>query len=93
MATGSTVSFGCFVAGQRVSGPYGTEDVWDALDGGGHIPDALIFTGSNSPVVRACSSNQFGTGVYPVAWTGEASFTEVSRPSPRRVVMRVDFTR
>jgi hypothetical protein len=67
---GTTVSFHCFVAGQRVSGPYGAEDLWDALDSGGYIPDALIYTGSNSAVVPACPSAQFGTGTYPVAWTG-----------------------
>lgn len=39
---GTTISFHCFVAGQRVSGPYGTEDLWDALDSGGYVPDALI---------------------------------------------------
>jgi uncharacterized protein YraI len=44
---GTTISFHCFVAGQRVSGPYGTEDLWDALDSGGFAPDALIYTGSN----------------------------------------------
>ena len=64
------VSIYCFVAGQPVSGPYGTEDLWDALTGGGYVPDALIYTGSNSAVVPACPSGQFGVGNYPVAWTG-----------------------
>lgn len=67
---GTTVSFSCFVTGQDVSGPYGTEDLWDALDSGGYVPDALIYTGSNSAVVPACASAQFGTGTYPIAWTG-----------------------
>jgi hypothetical protein len=64
------VSIYCFVAGQPVSGPYGTEDLWDALTNGGYVPDALIYTGSNSAVVPACPSSQFGVGNYPVAWTG-----------------------
>ena len=78
---GTTVSFHCFVAGQRVSGPYGTEDLWDALDSGGYVPDALIYTGSNSAVVPACPSAQFGTGTYPVAWTGGGGMQPRSGPS------------
>jgi hypothetical protein len=78
---GTTVSFDCFVAGQDVSGPYGTEDLWDALDSGGYIPDALVFTGSNSAVVPACPSAQFGTGSYPIAWTGGSGAQPRSGPS------------
>ena len=81
IAVGTTVSFSCFVAGQDVTGPYGTEDLWDALDSGGYVPDALIFTGSNSAVVPACPSAQFGTGTYPVAWTGGGGVQPMSAPS------------
>lgn len=70
LAAGTAVDFYCFVAGEKVTGSYGTEDIWDALDGGGYVPDALVYTGSNTPVVSACPSAQFGTGTYPVAWTG-----------------------
>lgn len=70
VAANSTVSFHCFVAGERETGKYGTEDIWDALGSGGYVADALVFTGSNSAVVPACPSAQFGTGHYPVAWTG-----------------------
>ena len=70
VAANSTVSFHCFVAGERETGKYGTEDIWDALDSGGYVADAFVFTGSNSAVVPACPSAQFGTGHYPVAWTG-----------------------
>lgn len=76
---GTEVSFSCFVAGQDVSGPYGTEDLWDALDSGGYVSDALIYTGSNSAVAPACPSAQFGTGTYPIAWT--ASAQPMSSPS------------
>jgi hypothetical protein len=52
----------CYVTGQTVSGPYGSENVWDEVSGapynqvatGGFVPDALIYTGSNSPVVPRC---------------------------------------
>jgi hypothetical protein len=81
VAVGTTVSFHCFVAGQRVSGPYGTEDLWDALDGGGYIPDALVYTGSNSAVVPACPSAQFGAGTFPVTWTGGSGVQPRSGPA------------
>jgi hypothetical protein len=74
IAAGSTVSFHCYVAGEPSTGPYGTEDLWDALDGGGYVPDALIYTHSNTAIVPACPSSQFGVGVYPVAWTGGGGF-------------------
>jgi hypothetical protein len=52
----------CYVTGQTVSGPDGSENVWDKVSGapynqvatGGFVPDALIYTGSNSPVVPRC---------------------------------------
>lgn len=52
----------CYVTGQTVSGPYGSENVWDKVTGapydtvqtGGFVPDALVYTGSNSPVVPRC---------------------------------------
>ena len=81
LPVGAAVSFHCFIAGQRVTGPYGTEDLWDALDSGGYVPDALIYTGSNSAVVPACPSAQFGTGTYPVAWTGGGGAQPMSGPS------------
>jgi uncharacterized protein YraI len=53
----------CYVTGQTVSGQYGSEDVWDEVSGapyntvavGGFVPDAYVYTGSNSPVVPRCS--------------------------------------
>jgi uncharacterized protein YraI len=53
----------CYVTGETVSGPYGSENVWDEVSGapynqvatGGFVPDALVDTGSNSPVVPRCS--------------------------------------
>jgi hypothetical protein len=52
----------CYVTGQSVSGPYGSEDVWDKVTGapynvvqtGGFVPDAIVYTGSSSPVVPRC---------------------------------------
>ncbi|MBL7487414.1 hypothetical protein I6A62_04830 [Frankia sp. AgW1.1] len=75
LSSGQTVGIHCYVAGQSVSGPYGTEDLWDALDTGGYIPDAELYTGSNGATVPACPSAQFGTGTYPVAWTGASGYS------------------
>jgi hypothetical protein len=80
IGSGVSVAFHCFVAGERVAGPYGSEDIWDALDSGGFVPDALIYTGSNSAVVGACPSAQFGVGRYPIAWTGGGGFTPRAGP-------------
>jgi uncharacterized protein YraI len=49
----------CYSTGTTVSGPYGSENVWDLLTvtwfaPEAWIPDALVYTGSNSPVVPHC---------------------------------------
>jgi hypothetical protein len=45
----------CYVNGQSITGPYGTEAAWDLGDDGYYYSDAWIWTGSNSPVVPVCS--------------------------------------
>ena len=45
----------CYMYGQSIAGPYGTESVWDLGDDGYYYSDAWIWTGSNSPVVPQCS--------------------------------------
>lgn len=65
-----SVSISCYLTGDSVSGAYGTENVWDLISGGGptraqggdvdtgtFVPDADVYTGSNSPVVPACSTH------------------------------------
>jgi hypothetical protein len=81
IGSGVTVSFHCYVNGERIGGPYGSEDIWNALDSGGFVPDALVFTGSNGAVVSRCAGDIFGVGKYPVAWTGGSGF--VPRSAPR----------
>lgn len=81
LGSGVTVTLRCHVVGARVSGPYGAEDIWDELDSGGFVPDALIYTGSNTAVVGDCPSAQFGVGNYPVAWTGGGGTVARSGPS------------
>lgn len=63
----SNITISCYVTGQTVTGHYGSENVWDLVSGGidaqngsyvetgVFVPDALIYTGSNSPIVPHCS--------------------------------------
>jgi uncharacterized protein YraI len=60
-ASGVKLEIQCYRTGPTVSGPYGSENIWDALtvgyfDGGlpAWIPDALVYTGTNSAVVPSC---------------------------------------
>jgi hypothetical protein len=45
----------CYVNGQSIAGPYGTETAWDLGDDGYYYSDAWIWTDSNSAVVPVCS--------------------------------------
>lgn len=57
---GENVEITCYSTGNWVNGPYGSENIWNHLtadiDGGAGewVPDALIYTGSNSAVVPHC---------------------------------------
>lgn len=56
-----TITIACYLTGDSVTGPYGAETVWDLVSGGSgaqtgtFVPDADLYTGSNSPVVPRCS--------------------------------------
>ncbi len=61
------ITISCYLTGDTVTGPYGPENVWDEVSGGRvsggtglevgtFVPDADIYTGSNSPVVPRCST-------------------------------------
>lgn len=54
----TAVSFVCFEQGTSVTGPYSTENIWDRLASGGYVPDAWIYTGTNSSVVPPCSTGR-----------------------------------
>jgi uncharacterized protein YraI len=63
IGSGIDITISCYVTGQSVTGPYGSENVWDLVSGGpagvetgAFVPDAQIYTGSNSPVVPQCST-------------------------------------
>lgn len=66
---GFTIS--CYLTGDSVTGQYGTENIWDEVSTtnnagyvmyGGFVPDADVYTGSNSTVVPRCS-NPVGTAI------------------------------
>ena len=46
----------CHMRGETYrGGPYGvTTNIWNRLDGGGYVTDAMLETGSNNPVVPLC---------------------------------------
>lgn len=52
----STADFDCYLNGDAVTGPYGTETIWDHLLSGGYVSDAWVFTNNNGAVVPLCSA-------------------------------------
>ena len=52
----ATVDFDCYLNGDAVAGPYGTETIWDHLSSGGFVSDAWVFTNNNGAVVPLCSN-------------------------------------
>jgi hypothetical protein len=82
----ANLTISCYVTGDSVTGPYGAENVWDLVSGGSasqtlagtFIPDADVYTGSNSPVVPRCTT-ALGTTLdvssnIPI-WTGPGTGT------------------
>ena len=80
---GYSFTISCYLTGDTVTGEYGSENVWDLVSSstpgyimyGGFVPDADVYTGSNSPVVPPCSipvGTAIGTNPVPVM-TGAGS--------------------
>jgi hypothetical protein len=46
----------CWRLGDRISGPYGSTNLWYFVPNGGYVSDALLYTGTNSVIsgVRHC---------------------------------------
>lgn len=44
----------CQTTGERVSGPYGTTNIWDNIAAGEFISDAYVKTGSDGFVAKRC---------------------------------------
>ena len=51
---GTGVQIACYVDGQSITGPYGTETIWDLSTDGYYYADAWIWTDSNGEVVPHC---------------------------------------
>lgn len=54
-ANGARVTIRCHKRGTRVTGTYGTSNLWDRLAGGGYISDAYVYTGSDGRVAPWCN--------------------------------------
>jgi hypothetical protein len=54
-AKSSPIWIVCYVNGQSITGPYGTEAIWDLSDDGWYYSDAWLYTGTNGPAVPPCS--------------------------------------
>jgi uncharacterized protein YraI len=51
---GSRVAINCQRPGERVTGPYGTSNVWDNIGSGQYVSDAYVRTGSDGYVAPRC---------------------------------------
>ncbi|MFE1771822.1 peptidase [Streptomyces sp. NPDC059008] len=51
---GARIEIRCQRHGQRVSGPYGTSDVWDNIGSGQYVSDTYVRTGSDVMVAPRC---------------------------------------
>ncbi|HEY9104197.1 peptidoglycan DD-metalloendopeptidase family protein [Chitinimonas sp.] len=56
LRNGTAVRIVCHAYGDAVNGNWGSTTLWDRLDSGGWVSDGLLDTGSNQPVVPACTA-------------------------------------
>ncbi|MFG2551958.1 SH3 domain-containing protein [Streptomyces sp. NPDC048581] len=52
---GAMIPIYCQTPGTRVTGPYGTSNIWDNIDDGEFVSDAYVNTGSDGYVRPRCS--------------------------------------
>ncbi len=71
----------CYARGEPFSGgPYRlTTDIWNQLDTGGFVTDAMLDTGSNDPVVPSCSG-ETPAAVAPARTTGQTARDNTATP-------------
>ncbi|GCD43877.1 SH3 domain-containing protein [Streptomyces paromomycinus] len=53
---GARVAIRCQRNGERVSGPYGTNDIWDCIAPGQYVSDTYVRTGSDGFVAPRCAN-------------------------------------
>ena len=77
----STVVIVCHIRGERFSGgPYRlTTNIWNRLDKGGFVTDAMLDTGSNDPVVPRCPGAT-PVPVAPARPTGKTAQQNIGEP-------------
>lgn len=77
----SRVVIVCYSRGEAFSGgPYQlTTTIWNRLDKGGFVTDAMLDTGSNNPVVPRCEGETPAT-VAPARATGKKSLNNPAKP-------------
>ncbi|MGW3206295.1 SH3 domain-containing protein [Streptomyces sp. NPDC001135] len=51
---GTRVPVFCQTPGTKVSGPYGTTNIWDNIDNGEYVSDAYVQTGSDGYIASRC---------------------------------------
>ena len=56
VANGSQVDLFCYRRGQKVTGTYGTSDIWNKISKNSNqfVADVYVYTGSDNPIVPAC---------------------------------------
>lgn len=45
----------CQKEGERVSGPYGSSNLWDCISAGEYVSDAYVHTGSDGWIASRCA--------------------------------------
>ncbi|WP_327268716.1 SH3 domain-containing protein [Streptomyces sp. NBC_01218] len=55
MPYGAIVPIYCQKAGERVTGPYGSSNLWDCIANGEFVSDAYVHTGSDGYVATRCA--------------------------------------
>lgn len=68
ISSGRRVGLNCWTRGTAVRGPYGVSTIWYSIDGGGWTTDALLETGTNSPVTSSCPSAGTDRASKAVTW-------------------------
>ncbi|MFB9554669.1 SH3 domain-containing protein [Streptomyces roseoviridis] len=54
LTLGAWVQIYCQTPGERISGPYGTTNIWDNISPGQFVSDAYVKTGTDGYVARRC---------------------------------------
>lgn len=52
---GASVPINCQKAGETITGPYGTTNLWDNIANGQFVSDAYVYTGSDGYIAPRCS--------------------------------------